>query len=140
MTRVAALADAAFAQIWRALGCPRLTVIAPVSEWDLPPGFVYRAAEDALTDAAGKRVTDLADLWTAQQIPVLPARSRDTTLRLDAGGLVDAGRAGYVTPEQYAAQVKAAWGVRDAQGQLWRVTSVAADLPGGPVTIEMERR
>lgn len=139
-SRVAQQMTAAFMTAWGVLGKPRLTIIAPLADWRLPSGYSYQSGEDVVTDAAGQPVQDLSAFWVTRDAPAVPARTMTRTFDPYTGGFVEAGNVAYDVPWELRTVCERAWGVQDALGRLWRVVRVLAELPGAPVTVELEQR
>jgi len=140
MSRLARAALRTFMQAWRSLGGPMLTVIRPVDQWDLPDGYQYARAQDALLDDEGRPVRDTAPYWTTDAVMALQVRSTERGLELVPGGLVETGRTGYLVRASDLDTLRAAWGVKDGLGDLWTVSGIHEVAPGAVLRLELERR
>lgn len=139
-TRLGYMALAAWRRTWYALGQPVLTVIGPVSTWTLPTGYSYSAADDTLLDSSGAVVSTPSTYYASTTVNAVPARNKGRTLELVAGGVAEDGGTAYAILATDAAALRAAWGVLDAAGVLYRVREVEDVVPGATARVHLEKR
>lgn len=116
-------AQTAFNKVWRMMGKPTLSVVYPISEWELPTGVEYSRHYDQFVDGSGNPVD--VD-WTAQPALSVPFLTQQAprSLRLQVPGQSTVHEMTVVLPWSSTTQdrVSSAWGVQ-VDGQLYRVQS-----------------
>lgn len=120
-----------FQRLHALAGKPTVRAVQPIASWaaNLPAGYAYNDATDAIENSGGTVLTDLSGYWTYDTINVVPDSDGQELLRLMAAGLVAQGsRAVYVLAAD-AETLRDAWRVVIAT-HTYRVASVTDDPAG----------
>jgi hypothetical protein len=80
-----------FNRAWRRYGQPTATVVRPISEWNLPPGYSYNDDYDRIMDTDGYILTGELEYWVTDTVYIVPNDHSAALRTMIAVGAVPSG-------------------------------------------------
>jgi len=131
-----------FRQAWDRYGRPRMTVVHPIEDWNLPIGFSYDRVSDSIRDASGTKLSNYNDYLSMEYIYIIPVAPAIDLQVLLAAGEVSTGTTEVGILAEDIETVRDAFAV-EIRGQWYNIQNIMENPIGAASVwsrVRLERR